>query len=218
MAQFKGLYKEDIIAPFIEEISESKIEIYNEFSLQHELGLFIRNKYKNESNEGFKCKVQFERNIKFFNIPQKKVGEKIIKKEIDISVFRDDGSQVDPEPEIAIELKYPRNGQYPEQMFKFCEDIKFCEQLKINGFKNTFVMIVVDDKLFYEKPFKNPKPQKKIYSYFRDGEKLTGEIEKPTGFIKKDTIKINGEYTIKWETINEDTNKKCRKYAFIEIQ
>ena len=77
---------------------------------------------------------------------------------------------------------------------------------------------VVDDKLFYEQPFKNPKSQKKIYSYFRDGEKLTGEIEEPTGFIKKDTIKINGEYTIKWETINEDTNKKYRKYAFIEIQ
>jgi len=79
-------------------------------------------------------------------------------------------------------------------------------------------MIVVDNKLFYEQPNKKRKSQNKIYSYFRDGEKLTGEIEKPTGFIKKDTIKINGEYTIKWETINEDNNKKLRKYAFIEIQ
>ena len=50
----------------------------------------------------------------------------------------------------AIELKYPRNGQYPEQMYSFVKDIIFMEQLKTEGFDATFSMVLVDDKLFYE--------------------------------------------------------------------
>lgn len=30
----------------------------------------------------------------------------------------------------AIELKYPQNGQYPEQMFSCVKDIKFMEELR----------------------------------------------------------------------------------------
>lgn len=30
----------------------------------------------------------------------------------------------------AIELKYPKNGQYPEQMYSFIKDIKFMQQVK----------------------------------------------------------------------------------------
>jgi hypothetical protein len=44
---------------FMKLILEEKIEVYNEFSLQHELGIFLRNKLTN-------YKIQFERNTKFF--------------------------------------------------------------------------------------------------------------------------------------------------------
>ncbi len=30
---------------------------------------------------------------------------------------------------IPLELKYPRNGQHPEQMFSFCKEIAFVEEL-----------------------------------------------------------------------------------------
>ena len=46
---------------FMKLILEEKIEVYNEFSLQHELGIFLRNELTN-------YKIQFERNTKFFNI------------------------------------------------------------------------------------------------------------------------------------------------------
>lgn len=33
-------------------------------------------------------------------------------------------------PKYAVELKFPGNGQHPEQMFSFAKDIMFMEQLK----------------------------------------------------------------------------------------
>ena len=77
---------------------ENNIEIYNEFSLQHELGIFLRNNLP-------EYKVQFERNVSYFfrNADTKK-------KEMDIVIFKSDMSE-----RYAIELKYPKNGQNPEQ-------------------------------------------------------------------------------------------------------
>lgn len=48
------------IADFAQAVGRGEIEIYNEFSLQHELGIFLR-----ASLPG--CKVQFERNVSHFN-------------------------------------------------------------------------------------------------------------------------------------------------------
>src|SRR3989338_2335071 len=109
----------ETVKQFAEAVSRRQIEIYNEFSLQHELGIFLRTDLPQE-------KVQFERDVLFFFRP----GE-FIKKEIDISVFSPDKSKL----HYAIELKFPRNGQYPEQMFSFCKDILFAEQLKRSGFE-----------------------------------------------------------------------------------
>lgn len=121
------------IKKLVADISRGQIEIYNEFSLQHEVGLLLRAEYPRD-------KVQFERNISyFFNR-----GE-FIKKEIDIAVFSPDKSEL----RYAIELKFPRNGQHPEQMFSFCKDILFAEQLKASGFQRTFLIIFADDKLFF---------------------------------------------------------------------
>jgi hypothetical protein len=89
------------------------LDVYNEFSLQHELGVFLRGKLEQRN-------VQFERNVSFFFS-----GSTFVKKEIDIAIFSPDKSILD----CAIELKFPRNGQYPEQMFSFCRDILFAEQL-----------------------------------------------------------------------------------------
>ena len=169
-------------------IGKGQIEIYNEFSLQHELGILLRSEFPSD-------KVQFERNISyFFN------SDKFIKKEIDIVVFSPDKSIL----KYAIELKFPRNGQHPEQMFSFCKDILFTEQLKASGFQKTFLIIFADDRLFYSGNADG------IYGYFRQNKQLHGTIQKPTG-LKNETVELKGTYQVNWTVATGDL-----KYAIIE--
>lgn len=105
----------DLVRKFIDCIGKESIEIYNEFSLQHEFGIFLRRELP-----GYL--VQFERNISYF-FPS---PTGFTKRELDIAVFSRDRRGL----KLAVELKFPRNGQHPEQMFSFCRDIAFVEQLK----------------------------------------------------------------------------------------
>ena len=163
---------ERIISSFMKRIIAGEIEVYNEFSLQHELGIFLRDRLTD-------YKVQFERNTRYFDISD------TIKHEIDIVVFNDS-------ERYAIELKYPLNGQYPEQMFAFIKDIKFMEELKQAGFSDTYCLTLVQDKKFF-----SGKKQDGIYSYFRGKKSIHGIITKPTGH-KNELIKIKGTYSIEW--------------------
>jgi len=52
-----------ILEEFMAKISNHEIEVYNEFSLQHELGIFLRKCLETEDEE---YKTQFERNIGYF--------------------------------------------------------------------------------------------------------------------------------------------------------
>lgn len=170
---------------FIKEIQRGKVEVYNEFSLQHELGIYLRNVLPD-------YKVQFERNAKFFNILN------TIKSEIDIVVYNDN-------EKFAIELKFPRNGQHPEQMYSFVKDICFMEELKQNGFNNTYCLTLVDDKNFY-----CGKKIDGIYSFFRAGKIIGGTIKKPTG-KEVQSISLSNEYQISWEPCND------MRYYILEI-
>lgn len=137
----KALEDFRVVSNFVEKIAKGEIEIYNEFSLQHEMGIFLRSTFPD-------YKVQFERNVSFYF----STGE-FIKREIDIAIYSPN-KQEPPTPHYAIELKFPRNGQYPEQMFSCCKDILFAEQLKKReskrGFERTFLIILADNHLFYE--------------------------------------------------------------------
>lgn len=182
---------EQIISSFATEVATGRIEIYNEFSLQHELGICLRNKLPT-------MKVQFERNVTFFRLRK----TNFVKREIDISIFGRD----QPKLEAAIELKFPRNGQHPEQMYSFCKDIAFVEQLKASGFRRCYVVIFADDHLFYEGNSDG------IYGYFREGRVLSGRVQKPTG--KRDTeIILRGAYRIGWRAV-----KGPLRYTIIEAQ
>ena len=120
MITMEGVMIQSLLYEFMHMVKNEEVEIYNEFSLQHELGIFLRNSLKN-------YKVQFERNKKFFGITG------TTKHEIDIVIYND-------KKRYAIELKYPLNGQYPEQMFSFVKDICFMEELKENGFDHTYCL------------------------------------------------------------------------------
>ncbi|QAT60298.1 hypothetical protein EQM13_01280 [Acidilutibacter cellobiosedens] len=168
-----------------------KIEVYNEFSFQHELGIFLRKELDSYI-------IQFERNVSYFSI-----GSKTIKKEIDISIFNNDKTE-----KYAIELKHPLNGQYPEQMYSFVKDIKFMEELKENGFAKNAVVILVSDRPFYADQRNNG-----IYKYFRDEYRVYGDIFKPTGAMKgKEFIPIKGDYNFTWQSLNRE-----KKYFIVEI-
>jgi len=184
----KGSTMIEIVESFVQGVKREQIEIYNEFSLQHEMGILLRSQFPNH-------KVQFERNVSFF------FGTgKFIKREIDLAVFSSDKATLS----YAIEMKFPRNGQYPEQMFSFCKDILFAEQLKKSGFKQTFLIIFADDPLFYSGNGKG------IYGYSRQKKKLSGSVQKPTG-RKDETIQLSGSYEIQWIPVSGDL-----KYALIE--
>ena len=180
---------ETILQEFTKSLNERRIEIYNEFSLQHELGIFLRGKL-----EGMK--IQFERNVSFFF----EQTSHFVKKEIDISIFSKDKKQL----YSALELKFPRNGQYPEQMFSFCKDIAFAEQLRAAGFLKAYFLVFADDRLFYEGTSDG------IYGYFRGKRQLTGTIQRPTG-PRDSSITISGTYDIRWESVGNGM-----KYALME--
>lgn len=180
----------NLVSTFAESVASGRTEIYNEFSLQHELGIFLRGEFPNH-------KVQFERNITFFFDTKKA----FTKREIDLTVFNPERKEL----RYAVELKYPRNGQYPEQMFSFCKDIAFAEGLSAAGFSTAGLLVFADDHLFYEGPTDG------IYGYFRGGQILHGQIQKPTG--KRDAVvTVRGSYSVEWKLITGPL-----MYAVVEV-
>ncbi len=90
-----------LVDDFFRLVAAGDIEIYNEFSLQHELGIHLRKQMEPA------YKVQFERPVDFFGLRR----EDYLKTEIDISLFASNQRE-----KAAIETKFPRNGRYPERM------------------------------------------------------------------------------------------------------
>ena len=131
---------EKLIEEFFEYLCKNELEIYNEFSFQHELGIFLREKLRNECEDGKDYKIEFERNAKkYFNINYSFINGKGIKKEIDIAIYKNDHSQ-----QYAIELKFPLNGQYPEQMFSCIKDVRFMQELvNQKKFQKTYCITLV---------------------------------------------------------------------------
>ena len=208
MAQKKEIAKKLDLAQHIKDffayVQNNNVELYNEFSLQHELGIYLREKLHS-------YKVQFERNVSFFF----DIKPETVKKEIDIVIYSPDEKE-----RYAVELKYPRNGQIPEQMYAFVKDIRFVEQLKEKGFTGTCAVTLVEDKPFY---FDSGRSTNDIYGYFRGGKTIKEEIKKPTGEGKEeDSILIDGVYNINWVDLDEvpgekaETRKK-RKYYIVTI-
>ena len=178
------------IAGFAEKVGSGAIDIYNEFSLQHELGIYLRNQLDN-------CKIRFEQNVSDVGLEK----SEYVKKEIDISITSTDSG----EHLSAIELKYPRNGQVPESMFSFCKDIAFLEQLVTTGFQSAYFLAFAEDPLFYT------GKNEGIYGFFRSGRPITGRIRKPTG-AKDSEIIIKGPYHATWLPVSGS-----RRFCLIQI-
>ncbi len=175
---------------FFASVAAGHIEVYNEASLQHEFGIWLRNALPSE------YRVQFERPASFFGLPRA-----LRKSEIDIAVFLPNGSE-----RYAVELKYPRNGQVPEQMFAVCCDLRFLEELTDHGFDGGWAVLFVDDRAFYAGGI--PKP---IYAPFRAGQTIRGRIVKPTGKCD-DCVDLRGMYPPVWRDAG------ASRYMRIEVR
>lgn len=180
----------NIIQNFLGEIASNRIEVYNEFSLQFELGIYLRSR-------GLNKKIQFERNVSRYGYPGS-----FTKREIDLAM---EPLNEGPKLDCAIELKFPRNGQVPEQMFKFCEDLAFLEELKRAGCKDAYLLALADNAQFWSGRNLNG-----IYSYFRGGQMLTGQIGKPTG-AKNKRVVLWQSYPIRWVGLTT-------KFSYLLIQ
>ena len=177
---------------FATKISGGEIEIYNEASIQCELAIFLRNILPS------KYKIQLERSINYFGLNK----GNFLKKEMDIVIYTPDKTE-----KYCIELKFPTNGQYPEQMFSACKDINFLEQLVKYGFTSCYFIMFANDHLFYI-----DQGNEGIYKIFRKDKLIRGEIRKPTG-EKEEVLHLNGEYKIEWQTLNENL-----KYFIIDVK
>jgi len=178
------------VEPFIEAVRRGEVEIYNEFSLQHELGIFLRGVMPG-------WKIQFERNVGHFFSDR----SSFTKREIDIVGFSDS----DHELGFAFELKYPRNGQHPEQMYSFCKDIAFLEELVDAGFRRAAFLVFAEDHRYYRGSADG------IYGHFRNSRPLHGIINKPTG-SQGGHVEVRGTYTVEWVPVAVDF-----RYALVEL-
>lgn len=179
------------IHDFASGVSHGSVEIYNEASVQYELAMFLRRILPAE------YKVQLERNIEYFGLDR----QLFLKKEMDIVVFHKEYKE-----RHCIEIKFPVNGQHPEQMFKICEDIRFLEQLTEAGFRESYSLVLTADHLFY-----SDGGDEGIYKLFRKNKQVSGMIQKPTG--KKDkTVVLNGSYRLEWKTVRGDL-----KYFLVQV-
>ena len=181
----------ELIRRFFRLVATGTVEIYNEFSLQHEVGVFLRSAVSPE------YKVQFERPVDYFSLRP----APFVKTEIDISVFRPKTAE-----RYAIEFKFPRNGQYPEQMFKAAQDVAFLEQLVSAGFTGGAFVMAADDPLFY-----GGRDQSGIYAFFRAGRALHGVITKPTG-RKDESVTVQRSYVLSWQAVASQM-----KYLFVPV-
>ena len=189
--------------------SELEIRVYNEVSLQLELGLYLRNRLY-----GLGYIVYFERNIKDILKLRDKEEEanEFVKKEIDIVIEKKATNEL-----YAIELKFPRDGMYPEEMYQFLIDICFVEQLKSTVFfTGTFTLTLVDDRLFYE-----GKDDTYPYSIFRKHDIIIHsgqEVKVPTGKKQgKLVTNIKGAGYSSWQTPKAtwiENKAESRYYSF----
>ena len=179
----KDIYFEHILEDFVSQIAKGKTEIYNEASIQYELAIFLREVIPN-------YKIQLERNVSYFELNKKH----FLKREIDIVLFNTTKTR-----KFAIEIKYPLS-EVPIQMYKFCEDIKFLEQLKESGFTDNFFLAITPQSNFWGDRGKTGT----IYEKFRKEKELYGTIKNQIG-DSKDEVTLKGRHKINWLTINDST-------------
>ncbi|MGH6662619.1 MAG: hypothetical protein ACREB6_13865 [Rhodospirillales bacterium] len=188
----------DTVMKFLESPPEDAGPIYNERSLQLELGCYYR---------GEKFKVQFERP---FHVERPNGSTKRPKTYLDLFVAGENAN-------IAIELKVPLNQRQPETLYDYCADLEFVEALIRSGAcKFGACLLVTDDPTFWRDSGRGSD----IHNFFRrKGEVLTGMVGKPTG-ARDSCVILTGAYSpaTLWRDLNSSSLMKNGRYLLIEAR
>lgn len=191
------------IMDFIDQIREENI--YNEYSLQFELGWFLRSRLDNYYTIQVEKKISASKTEE--NVESDQEQKVLQKTRMDIFIENSKTGK-----RFAIELKFSRAGQVPYQMYQFVKDIRFLEELKEKyGFSRGYSIVLVDSTRFYE----GKELTKPIYKYFRTNKFLPKctPIAIPVGRRKGcGKFSLTRDYPIEWKTIRGDW-----KYYIVEV-
>lgn len=187
----------EVIKNFFQTPPNEAGAIYNERSLQLEIGYFLRCK-------GFN--VEFERPFK----ARRPLGStKSPKTNLDLLV-------IDQNENVAMELKVPLNKRHPETFYDYCADLEFVEALVRTGKVNRgFCLMMTNDHVFWQDSGRGSK----IHDCFRrHGEILTGKVTKPTG-AQDSAVVLTGRYALadEWCNLNCPRLMSDAQYLLIEV-
>ncbi len=185
------------IDEFLASVASRDTEIYNEASVQYELAIVLRQRV------GTAAKVQLERNVSFFGLDK----AALLKREMDIVVFTPDDRC-----RHCIEIKYPTNGQHPEQMFAALKDVRFLEQLVEAGFGTCHFLMLAEDPGFWD-----GHGSQGVYAYFRCGVPVAaGErIVKPTGRRDQELI-MTMPHDLRWSQLSASPDRRAIVHQVME--
>lgn len=177
--------------------------IYNEFSLQHELGNYLRYKLKEDYI------VKFEYNIK--DLTENSLSIDTCKKEIDILIIN-----CETKEKYAIELKYLKNKAYPYRMYQCIKDMRFMNDvLKIKNVKETYCVVVTENKGFYESVdnenkdlINNKELLEAYYKYIKDLQRKRKNLENKE-ISKNEIQKIDNQLKMAYEITNYKEQFPC---------
>lgn len=161
-------YNDISVIKSVQEKDVNRKNIYNEISLQHELGIALRE----ELNKRYKnYLVQFERNITSFDewsdlskqYKKDEIKDILKKSEIDIVIVNMNNSK----EKYAIELKYHKedDGRIPNTMYDCVKDMYFTNAL-VNelDFCYSVCLTISEDELFYSND-KKVTGRRKLQNY-----------------------------------------------------
>lgn len=174
-----NLNLEELVRNFFTKVENENMEIYSESNMEIRLSQYLLDNVPN----GFK--VETQRNVDFFGIDKNDV----LKRKMDIVIYNEDKSI-----KYEIELKYPatkNNKGYTNALTEIIKDINFTEQLREKGFTDTYFLVITDHQKIYSNigVRNNELTTDGLYSYFRAGKEITGQIE---------NYNIKGNYKINW--------------------
>lgn len=189
----------DKINQFFESITDSPIELYSEFGLQHELAIFLRSNF-----EDLTVRLEYPTSRIFNPLPE------LVKKEIDLYVTNRQGEK------FIIEIKMPKNDSgIPNQMYEAVRDIKFLEQMKHNHMNGCFAILMTSHSSFWQAPQANAG----IYQFF-NGEQINiqslRQTNMPNFLHKKGEVRLHRNYSASWNNYL-DVNNINWKYYVLEM-
>lgn len=96
-------------------------------------------------------------------------------------------------------------------MYKYCEDIRFLEELTDLEFSNAYSIIFTTITELYTKPNSTLRPKNEenthLYHCLRNDFKLRGKLTIRTGKMYE-SLTLRGEYDLKWVDFSENI-KAC---------